>query len=194
MSVFYQKKPTGASVPPSPLDAREVKRAADFVAIVSRYTRLRRCGGQFVGLCPFHPEGRPSFYVEPRRKIFHCFGCNASGDVFDFIVRAERCNFRRALLFASSFLGGSGRQPARKARGRSDAREGGPPPLARGAGGPPSPCCASHVHLVSRLAATERRLSAIRVANEAAPLACAADRADCGQRSRVFAPLLETAK
>jgi DNA primase len=49
----------------APLDARVVKAGADFVSLVSRYTWLRRAGRQLVGLCPFHSERHPSFYVEP---------------------------------------------------------------------------------------------------------------------------------
>ena len=73
---------------PSPLtfDADEVKSRADTFSIVSRYTRLRRVGRQYVGLCPFHSERNPSFFIEPKRKIFHCFGCGVGGDIFAFIM------------------------------------------------------------------------------------------------------------
>lgn len=89
----------------APLDAREVKARADFVAIASGYTRLRRSGRQLVGLCPFHSERHPSFFVEPARKVWKCFGCGAGGDVFDFIMRAEPCDFLRALEIAASLSG-----------------------------------------------------------------------------------------
>ncbi len=90
---------------PPPLDARQVKERADFVAIAGRYTRLRRSGRQYVGLCPFHSERHPSFYVHPGKKIFYCFGCGAGGDVFDFIMRAEGGDFLRALEIAASLPG-----------------------------------------------------------------------------------------
>jgi hypothetical protein len=77
--------------------AAEVKARADFVAIASRYTHLRRVGRQWRGLCPFHTERHPSFYVEPTRRLFYCFGCGAGGDVFDFVMRVEKFGFRRAL-------------------------------------------------------------------------------------------------
>ncbi len=89
---------------PPPLDTREVKARADFVAIASRHTRLRRSGRQYIGLCPFHKERRPSFYVEPERRIFYCFGCGAGGDVFDFVMRAEGCGFPQAVAILSEFL------------------------------------------------------------------------------------------
>ncbi len=86
---------------PPPVDAREVKARADFVAIASRYTRLSRAGRQYRGLCPLHSERHPSFYVEPERKIFYCFGCGAGGDVFDFIMRTEGCGFPQAVAILS---------------------------------------------------------------------------------------------
>ena len=87
------------------LDARDVKGRADFVAVVSRYTRLRRAGRQFVGLCPFHREQHPSFYVRPEKKIFFCFGCGSGGDLFDFVICVERCAFRRAVEIVAAFPG-----------------------------------------------------------------------------------------
>lgn len=91
---------------PAPLLASEVKARADFVAIASRYTRLRRAGRQYVGLCPFHSERHPSLYVHPEKKIFYCFGCAAGGDLFDFIMRAEDCGFTDALRIVAA-VGGS---------------------------------------------------------------------------------------
>jgi hypothetical protein len=88
-----------------PLNVREVKARADFVALASRYTRLRRSGRQLVGLCPFHPERHPSFYVEPQRKIWKCFGCGAGGDLFTFLMAAEGCDFRRVLEIAAGASG-----------------------------------------------------------------------------------------
>ena len=88
-----------------PLDAREVKARADFVGIVSRYTRLRRVGRQWGGLCPVHSERHPSFYVHLEKKVFYCFGCGAGGDVFDFVMWVERCDFLRALEIVASSPG-----------------------------------------------------------------------------------------
>jgi hypothetical protein len=84
---------------PSPrqFDAPDVKRSADVFSILSRYTRLRRAGRQYVGLCPFHSERHPSFYVEPARKIWKCFGCGLGGDILAFVMRIESCDFRSAL-------------------------------------------------------------------------------------------------
>jgi CHC2 zinc finger len=84
---------------PSPLqfDAREIKRHADIFSIVSRYTRIWRAGRQYLGLCPFHSERHPSFYIEPDRKLWKCFGCGLGGDVLAFVMRIEGCDFRHAL-------------------------------------------------------------------------------------------------
>ena len=98
------------SLPPA-LDARDVKSRADFFAIASRYMRLRRAGRQFVGLCPFHSERHPSCYVHPEKKIFYCFGCNAGGDVFDFVMLAASCDFPQALRIVSGFPGVAKRGP-----------------------------------------------------------------------------------
>ena len=97
------------------LNARVVKSRCDFVALASRYTRLRHLGSQYIGLCPFHPERHPSFYLQPQRKIWKCFGCGAGGDVFDFIQRAEGCDFRRSVEIAAFGVAAisEGRRPER---------------------------------------------------------------------------------
>jgi hypothetical protein len=92
-----------SSLPLPSLDARGVKSRADFFALASLYTRLRRAGQQFVGLCPFHSERHPSFYIHPEKKSFYCFGCGAGGDVFDFVMRIEHCDFSRAMRLVADF-------------------------------------------------------------------------------------------
>src|SRR5581483_9091349 len=66
-----------------------VKAATDIVALVEGYTRLRKSGGRFVGLCPFHQEKTPSFGVSPDRGSFKCFGCDEGGDAIDFVGAIE---------------------------------------------------------------------------------------------------------
>jgi len=112
---------------PSSLDARAIKSCADFFAIASRYTQLRRSGWQFRGLCPFHSERHPSFYIHPEKKLFYCFGCDVGGDLFDFVMKAESCDFRQALRIVVDFSsGGSERGP----RSGPRERRGLPPGLA----------------------------------------------------------------
>jgi len=80
-------------------DSRDrVRDAVDMVALVSGRTELRRSGAsEWVGLCPFHDERTPSFGVNSDEKIYHCFGCQASGDAFTFLMETEGLDFTGAL-------------------------------------------------------------------------------------------------
>ena len=80
-------------------DSRDrVRDAVDMVALVSARTELRRAGvDSYFGLCPFHQERTPSFHVRPDQKHYHCFGCQASGDPFDFVMETEGLDFKGAL-------------------------------------------------------------------------------------------------
>src|SRR5665648_513121 len=87
-------------------DSRDrVRDAIDFVELVSTRTELRRAGPRsYEGLCPFHDERTPSFSVEPVEKVYYCFGCQASGDVFTFVQETEGVDFKGALeLLADRF-------------------------------------------------------------------------------------------
>ena len=75
----------------------ELRQRSDLVEIVGEFVRLRRVGSSLRGLCPFHSEKTPSFYVHPDRQFFHCFGCSASGDVFTFLMRLEGQSFPEVL-------------------------------------------------------------------------------------------------
>ena len=74
-----------------------VKDAADMVEIVSAYTDLRRVGERYSALCPFHEERTPSFSVDAREKLYYCFGCEAGGDVFQFVQEKEGLSFPEAV-------------------------------------------------------------------------------------------------
>jgi DNA primase len=75
-----------------------VREAVDFVELVSARTELRRVGAHsYEGLCPFHDERSPSFAIEPERKLYYCFGCQASGDVFTYVRETEGVDFRGAV-------------------------------------------------------------------------------------------------
>ncbi|MGI8413321.1 MAG: DNA primase [Solirubrobacteraceae bacterium] len=80
-------------------DSRDrVRDAVDMVALVSARTELRRTGvNSYFGLCPFHDERTGSFHVRPDEKHYHCFGCAASGDPFDFVIETEGLDFKAAL-------------------------------------------------------------------------------------------------
>ncbi|MEO8092154.1 MAG: DNA primase [bacterium] len=75
----------------------QVKEAADIVEVVSAYTDLRRAGARFNGLCPFHDERTPSFSVDSREKLYHCFGCGVGGDVIKFVEEKEGLAFADAV-------------------------------------------------------------------------------------------------
>jgi DNA primase len=80
-------------------DSRDrVRDAVDMLALVSQHTELRRAGPtEYIGRCPFHDERTPSFGVNPVEKVYHCFGCQASGDVFKFVMETEGLDFAGAL-------------------------------------------------------------------------------------------------
>ncbi len=72
--------------------------AVDMVALVSARTELRRAGvNSYFGNCPFHEERTGSFHVSPDEKLYHCFGCQASGDAFTFVQETEGLDFKGAL-------------------------------------------------------------------------------------------------
>jgi len=74
-----------------------VKARANIAEVVGRYVNLRPVGNRLVGACPFHQETKGSFNVLPEKGIFHCFGCQASGDVIDFYCRINGLEFREGL-------------------------------------------------------------------------------------------------
>ena len=71
----------------------EIRQRTDIVALVGEYVTLKRSGVSFKGLCPFHNEKSPSFYVHPKRGFYKCFGCGAAGDVFSFLMGLEGQSF-----------------------------------------------------------------------------------------------------
>jgi DNA primase len=94
--------------PPSPedncvsfgpgFDAKEqVRQAVDIVDLVGNYIPLRRQGRNFVGICPWHDDSRPSLQVNPDRQSWKCWVCDVGGDIFSFLMKAEGLEFREAL-------------------------------------------------------------------------------------------------
>ena len=75
----------------------QIQQATDIVDVVSEHLNLDRKGKEFVGLCPFHADHKPSMYVNPVKQIFKCFACGAGGDVFKFIQLRENLTFPAAI-------------------------------------------------------------------------------------------------
>jgi hypothetical protein len=73
------------------------KNKPSIVQVISQRMDLRKAGKEYKGLCPFHSERNPSFTVNEDKGLFYCFGCGASGDVFDFIQKLDGLSFREAL-------------------------------------------------------------------------------------------------
>lgn len=74
-----------------------IKDAANIVEVVSEFVTLRRSGANYKGLCPFHDEKTPSFYVSPGRGMCHCFGCGKGGNPVGFIMEHEQMTYPEAL-------------------------------------------------------------------------------------------------
>lgn len=75
----------------------EIKQRLPIDELVGRYVELRRSGASYKGLCPFHSEKTPSFYVNPSRGTYKCFGCDKGGDVLSFVMEMEKLPFLEAL-------------------------------------------------------------------------------------------------
>jgi DNA primase len=81
--------------PPGFLD--ELRSRVSLAGLISRRVKLVRRGREYAGLCPFHHEKTPSFYVVEDKSFFHCFGCGAHGDVIGFVMRADNLDFIEAI-------------------------------------------------------------------------------------------------
>ncbi len=79
------------------MNLEEIKNKLDIVEVVSNYVKLKKVGKYYSGLCPFHKETKPSFYVSPEMQIFKCFGCNVGGDVLKFLMLIENLNYSQLL-------------------------------------------------------------------------------------------------
>src|SRR4026209_2901432 len=82
----------------------DLRLQANIVRVVEEYVPLKRAGTKYKGLCPFHSEKTPSFTVDSDKGFFHCFGCQAGGDVFKFLELHEKVGFADAVkLLAQRF-------------------------------------------------------------------------------------------
>lgn len=69
--------------------AQAIKEAAQIADVVGRFVDLKRAGSRYAGLCPFHNERTPSFYVTPSLNICKCFGCGEGGDATAFLMKHQ---------------------------------------------------------------------------------------------------------
>ena len=83
---------------------QQLKQSCDMERIVSGYLPLKK-KGRYLGLCPFHSEKSPSFYVYPQNQSFYCFGCGAGGDVITFIRRIENLEYMEAVKLLADRCG-----------------------------------------------------------------------------------------
>jgi DNA primase len=97
-----------------------VRNAGDIVRLVSDYVPLKAAGSRLKGLCPFHQEKTPSFSVDPQMQLFYCFGCQAGGDAFKFVMLYEKVDFPESVEFLAKRWGVP--LPRASARPEDDAR------------------------------------------------------------------------
>ncbi len=83
------------SIPNHILD--QLNSQADLVGIIGKHTTLKRAGKEFKGNCPFHGEKTPSFYVNPQKNVYNCFGCGVGGNAISFLRDYENQTFMEAV-------------------------------------------------------------------------------------------------
>jgi len=82
-----------------------IRDTANIVDIISEFVALKKTGKNFMGLCPFHAEKKPSFTVSEEKQIFHCFGCAQGGNIFSFLMQYSNMSFPEAVRFLGQRYG-----------------------------------------------------------------------------------------
>ena len=81
-----------------PRTIQEVKDKADIVDVISEHIVLKKKGKEFVGICPFHDDSKPSMTVSPTKQFYYCFSCGAGGNSIKFLMEFTRNNFTDVVL------------------------------------------------------------------------------------------------
>lgn len=97
----------------------EIKSRTNIAEVIGEYVQLKKAGRNFKGNCPFHQEKTASFMVSPEKQIYHCFGCNAGGDVIKFIEEINGMDFPSALELLGSKIGVKVEKTGRKGSDKS---------------------------------------------------------------------------
>lgn len=100
-----------------------VQQATDLVALIGEQVRLAPKGREFVGLCPFHDDHKPSMFVSPQKQIYKCFSCGAGGDAFSFVMDYHKMSFVEALRHLAARAGIELRQAARDGADQREQRD-----------------------------------------------------------------------
>ncbi len=77
----------------------EIRDRNDIVDLISTYTELKKSGSRYLGLCPFHREKTPSFFVSEEDKLYYCFGCHEGGNIINFVEKINNLDFTEAVKF-----------------------------------------------------------------------------------------------
>jgi DNA primase len=83
----------------------QIRSSVSLDQFISRYVSLKKRGRSYVGLCPFHNEKSPSFHVNSEEGFYHCFGCKASGDIFQFVMKIQGVDFPQATQVLAGYSG-----------------------------------------------------------------------------------------
>ncbi len=93
----------------------EIRVSVDIVDYINQFIPLKKVGKNYVGLCPFHIEKTPSFTVSPDKQLYHCFGCGAGGNVFNFVMQYEKVSFFESVRKIAEYAGIDLPKPEKKA-------------------------------------------------------------------------------
>lgn len=101
----------------------EIRDRVDIVELINSYVTLKKSGSNYLGLCPFHSEKTPSFSVSEQNQFYHCFGCGAGGDIFEFIMKRENLNFQESVKFLADKYGIELKEPTKEDREIQDKKD-----------------------------------------------------------------------